>query len=578
MNKTVTANISGIVFHIETDAYEKLHQYLSTIRRYFNDSDGTEEIMADIEARIAELFKEKLGLGRDVITMHNVQHVIEVMGEPEQYMDEESSENYSSTHANPNNYQAKRTKKLYRDEDDSMVGGVCSGLGYYFGIDRIWIRAFFLIVVFAGFGTGIPIYIILWIIMPTAKTTGEKLEMRGEPINVENIGNTIKDEFNSFKKKVDGKPTEFARKTERGVMSFFEAIGKVLYIFLKVLSKVIAIALIIFPLIALVGLITILVGGPINMQFNNYDISSSWTTDMAELIFSSPNMFYIGLTGLCIVTIIPILGLIYAGLRILFEIPSSNKVINASAISLLVVGVIMLFVSGTTTVAQYSNGQRQYQDISLQELGSDTLILSSLNSTFSEYSRGIDEFYIEGDQLFNNDFSIDVTESKGKDIVLQIKKEARGRNRREAGRRAENIEIDYELVGNELKVSPLISSPYEDRYRDQEARMHISLPIGKTIYLSPSSLDIIYNIKNRRNIHDRYMTGHYWKMTRDGLVCTDCKRKDDLDNDDREFDREERRKEERLREERFEEDREFEEEGPVEYNIDTDGTSIKITI
>src|SRR5690606_10090232 len=124
MNKTITANISGIVFHIESDAYEKLNRYLQTIRRYFEKSEGAEEIMSDIEARIAELFKEKLKNEREVVTMEDVDSVITIMGEPEQYMDSDSEDfdtGYSS-------YGQKTfSKKLYRDTDDRVLGGVCSG-------------------------------------------------------------------------------------------------------------------------------------------------------------------------------------------------------------------------------------------------------------------------------------------------------------------------------------------------------------------------------------------------------------------------------------------------------------------
>ena len=117
-------------------------------------------------------------------------------------MDESSSENFNYQESySEGSSQTFRSKKLYRDPDDKILGGVCSGLGHYFGVDRIWIRALFVIAVIAGFGFGIIIYLILWGIIPKAMSTSEKLEMKGEPINVENIGNSIKDEFTSFKKK-----------------------------------------------------------------------------------------------------------------------------------------------------------------------------------------------------------------------------------------------------------------------------------------------------------------------------------------------------------------------------------------
>lgn len=524
MNKTVTANISGVVFHIETDAYEKLHNYLSTIRRYFKDSDGTEEIMADIEARIAELLKENLGLGRDVVTMENVKQVVEVMGEPEQYMSEDTSENEPEPKKQTSFDTSQfRSKKLYRDEDDRILGGVCSGLGYYFGIDRIWIRAAFILAIVLGFGTGIPVYIILWIIMPMAKTTSAKLEMRGKPINYESIGNTIKDEFNHFKKKVDGEKTaQFARKTESGLRRFFGAIGSVLILFFKFLSKLISVVLIIGGIAGLIVLLTLYVGGPFNMNIYNYDVSNGWTTDIAELFFSSPGMFYTGLIGLGLVSIIPLLGLIYLGLRLLLNIPSSNKTINLTAVALFVVGVIMICISATTTASEYTDRQKLTQKEVLTELVSDTLTISSLEDTYAAEWHNHDQFFIEGNQIFINEFSIDVVKSKTDQIMLTTYKSSRGRNRKEAGRRAENVMVNYEVDYDVLKISPLISAPYEDRYRNQQARMSIGIPVGQIIYLDPSVQEIIYDIENVYDMRDRYMMDHYWEMTEEGLICLDC--------------------------------------------------------
>lgn len=526
MNKTVTANISGVVFHIETDAYEKLHQYLNTIRKYFKDSDGTDEIMADIEARIAELFKEKLEGGKDVITMENVQQVVEVMGEPEQYMDEDSSENYQEPSSGF--YQEARTrefktKKLYRDPEDNVLGGVCSGLGYYFGIDKVWLRAAFLIAFF-GFGFGGLLYLILWAIIPSAKTTAEKLEMKGEPINVENIGNTIKEEFNAFKKKVDnGNTSQYVKKTENFFYKFFDFIGKLLIFMLKFIGKAIGTIFILGAVAGLITLLIFLLGGPFDFTINNNNhISNLWTTDVAEIFFPSSTLFYTGLIGLILVATLPLLGILYAGAKILFDAPTVNKTISLSAISLLVVGVILIFVSASTTLADYSNQQRKSETIELVDFESDTLSLVSMESTYSSYNYGIDELFIENDEIFINEIEIDVIKSKSDLIELKLKKNSKGRNRKEAGRRAENIMIKYKIDGNELKVSPLISVPYNDRFRDQEVNMSIALPVGKTIYLDQSAGEIIYDIKNVEDMYDRKMLGHYWIMTERGLECSDC--------------------------------------------------------
>ena len=142
MNKTVTVNISGIIFNIDEEAYAKLQQYLDKIRGYFKSSDGRDEIMADIEARIAELFQEKITDRKEVIGMNDVDEVIAAMGQPEDYLDEEELEAQEA--ATSTGSRKRKGKRLYRDPDDRVLGGVCAGLSHYLGIDAVWIRILFI--------------------------------------------------------------------------------------------------------------------------------------------------------------------------------------------------------------------------------------------------------------------------------------------------------------------------------------------------------------------------------------------------------------------------------------------------
>ncbi len=195
MKKTVTVNISGIVFHIDEDAYEKLNQYLARVRERLATEEGKDEILADIEIRIAEMFQSKLGNYKKVITISDVKEVMDQLGEPEQF--EETGE--SAQQGFQSSYRGERTeKRLYRDPDDKYIAGVAGGLGAFFNIDPTWIRVAFVVFVFL-YGFGPLLYLILWIVVPKARTTAERLEMRGEKINLSNIEKTIKEEINDLK-------------------------------------------------------------------------------------------------------------------------------------------------------------------------------------------------------------------------------------------------------------------------------------------------------------------------------------------------------------------------------------------
>ena len=190
MKKTLTVNLGGTVFHIDEDAYRLLDNYLSNLKIHFRKEAGADEIIDDIERRISELFAEKLTAGSQVITITDVEEVIARMGKPEDMEAESDSE--------PSVGNATRTtihRRLYRNPDDKLLGGVISGMAAYLGWDVTLLRLLLLVVLICGVGTLIPVYIVCWLVIPEARTAAEKLSMRGEAVTVENIGKTVTDGF-----------------------------------------------------------------------------------------------------------------------------------------------------------------------------------------------------------------------------------------------------------------------------------------------------------------------------------------------------------------------------------------------
>ena len=200
MNKTVSINLGGLFFHIDEEAYQKLNNYFDAIRRSLSP-DGKDEIMSDIEGRIAELLQEKMKSDKQVVGLKEIDEIIAIMGEPEDYRLDDEEPAKEKKQQSQNTYSYNRTRKFYRDEENGIVAGVCSGLGHYFRVDPLWIRILFIISPFVSFGTSIVVYVLLWILIPKALTTTEKLEMRGEPINISNIEKKVKEEINSLAEK-----------------------------------------------------------------------------------------------------------------------------------------------------------------------------------------------------------------------------------------------------------------------------------------------------------------------------------------------------------------------------------------
>jgi phage shock protein PspC (stress-responsive transcriptional regulator) len=191
MKKTLTINLANQVFHIDEDAYFRLKEYLDRIESHFSNKEERKDIISDIENRISELFGERTSAEKQVITLQDIEEIIRIMGDPAEIGGSSETETDQET-------TTTRPKRLYRDPDNRVLGGVCGGIGMYFKIDPIIVRVVFLLV-FLGFGIGLLIYIILWIVVPEALTTAQKLEMRGDPVNASNIGKFMRDEYENVK-------------------------------------------------------------------------------------------------------------------------------------------------------------------------------------------------------------------------------------------------------------------------------------------------------------------------------------------------------------------------------------------
>jgi phage shock protein PspC (stress-responsive transcriptional regulator) len=211
MNKILNINLGGLPFTIDDDAFEALDKYMSTIKRHFAKSSECEEIIQDIEARVAELFMEHLK-GQPIISMKEVNKVIEIMGRPEEFIgdhDEEHDHNHQAQADAKSNF--KTGKRLFRDAENGKLGGVCAGLSAYFGIeDPVWLRLAFIISVFTGFG--VLLYILLWIAIPESKTAADRLAMKGEKINVQNIAKMVEEEVSKLSDTINEITKDFGSK------------------------------------------------------------------------------------------------------------------------------------------------------------------------------------------------------------------------------------------------------------------------------------------------------------------------------------------------------------------------------
>lgn len=264
MKKTFNINIAGFPFTIDDDAYTLLNDYLDTIEHAFKNVEDSQELVNDIESRIAELLLECTSSSSPIVTVTQVEDVIKRIGKPEEMIAEDEtisiSENGEKTETNsffeevtPPPFTQKnpyQKKKLFRDPQNAMLGGVCSGLGWYLNCDPTWIRLATVLLTFASVSTCGIVYLVLWLVLPEAKTPIERMQMMGESPTIENIGKTVTDSFkeDNGQKPFPPQPTDSSTFAQI-LSSVFGILAKVLII----IGLIIGLPILIGLAIALIG-------------------------------------------------------------------------------------------------------------------------------------------------------------------------------------------------------------------------------------------------------------------------------------------------------------------------------------
>lgn len=329
MKKTININLGGRVFNIEEDAYQELNEYLEKVRSQLDDTTDHDEVMADIESSIAEKFSEKINPGKQAVIDLDVAELIKVMGAVEEFGEGERKSIIKEK--NDNSY-----RRLYRNPDDVIIAGVCSGIAAYFNIDPVFIRLLFVALVLAG-GSGIAIYLVLWLVMPKAKTASQKLEMHGDSITISAIQNTAKKGYEQIKKNsVLRKIINFPIILLRSLVNFLRRIcGWILPILRILLAIFMIIGSIIGFVCVTVGIIFVLSNGHSPYLINNFPVQ--------ELISLVP--FYWVMITLYLSLVIPAIVIIILGLSLIRKKNMLSFVIGASLIGIwLISGIAFLSI------------------------------------------------------------------------------------------------------------------------------------------------------------------------------------------------------------------------------------------
>ena len=619
MKKTIQINIAGMVFNIEEDAYDKLNNYLYSIKQYFSSYEGNQEIVSDIEARIAEKFwTNQKSDNQPVISIDAVNDLIKSMGtvsDFEAIQEEEDLRNTSQSTAgseqstvggvppiagdtnsktaaaspkrlyrdvkrkalggvlaglahyfnidvvwmriiylflflglppisedlgplsgfiflayfvcwivfppNANLDEDKKIKKFYRDNDSKVLGGVCSGLAAYFGVDITVIRLLFVVGVFL-FGTGFLAYIILWIVAPKAQTLTQKMEMKGEPVTLSNIETNIKESINVDKNAPENGLTKVLLFPFRLVGIIIKGLGEILKNLGPVVRVLAGIVLMLFSLSILVAVVASIaaffgvVSGIEGTEFFDNSPFKVFSQDIHPMtgFFAFLAMFT------------PFLALLLVGLILV-----SNRSIGTRNFWISLLGLWLAGLMGTGILAtKYAFNFKKKGRIEQTKnypftLSGKTLVLSSNNNQDDNF---------DGMQI-KEDVNVSLEGYEGTDLKLEQRFEASGRTKVEAEANAKNILYNIAQKDSILAFDQKILLPEKARFRGQDLEMTLYIPFEKPFKITQDFYHSVYRSDwNHRSfdIDGDDIDKYTFIMKRDsGMICRDCPK---LSQDERE--------------------------------------------
>ena len=517
MNKTISINLGGMFFHIDEDAYQKLSRYFDAVKRSLSP-DGREEIMKDIESRIAELFQERIQNEKQVVSLVEIDAVIGIMGQPEDYkIDEEAAQ--SIDYSIPS-----KAKKLYRDKENSIIGGVASGFGHYLNIDPVWIRLLFVIIVVAGFGSPILIYLILLVIIPVAKTTSQKLEMKGEPITISNIERKVKEGIDDIAEKFNKIDSQkFSENTRQGIHKTSTSIGKLFTTLFGLFTKIIGGIIVLFSSIALIGFCV----ASVFMIFSA-NMPDNFILNHIKTPIGLETPIWIQGILMLLVFGIPFFFILLLGLKLLVN---HMKSIGAIAkYTLLATWIIAFGIAISLGINEASQLAFEGKSVQKQELiinPTDTLLIKFKNNDF--YSKNVfheTDFRITQDEknkeiIYSNNVSIEIMETESSIAYLQVEKLAKGKSADDARKRAEKIKYGFKIDGNVLQLDNYLIAAVEDQFRGQEIALYLYLPKGTHFKTDKNFYS--YDISNDDFFNLHYSSSDYiYRVDLEKVKCLNC--------------------------------------------------------
>lgn len=493
MEPTVRVSIGGIAFILDEEAYRAIGEYLQALKRHFANKSDADEIISDIEARMSELLQMRIRNNNNVITLLDAQEIIGIMGNPKDFGDDiEDRIEEPETDEEKTVFSSLRKKKLYRDPEHKILGGVCSGLGHYFRIDPVAFRLIFvapvLLPIFFAFldfrffqynahkmwWTFIVIYIILWVVMPKARSFKEKLAMTGTDPSIENIENRSQPSSEKYR-------GSFLRDL---IVGFFNLIVA----FVGIIACVMLIALVIAFIFSLVNY---------NMGGINEFLTVVGIDNIVNLKVA---VFLAG--------ILPLIGICYIAFKLLkrSRFTSGDFIISIVAVCLWIGVGAYLFGTGMTLVEDHKESVTDTQSVQV-DTKNDALLVTIDNKYWDSYEfmDSNDIFFLGEDKNNPSLFTIPHIRTKVDSTLttykIEIHKRAYSKSRVTAFKKANEMQLDYTLTDSLLSIKPKIYTK-ENPWSGETFDLTIYMPTDKKVKVEKSLKKAFWRYSNMESVDD----------------------------------------------------------------------------
>jgi phage shock protein PspC (stress-responsive transcriptional regulator) len=519
MDKTININISGTLFQIDEEAYRVLRDYLQAINNRFRNVPGGAETVEDIESRIAEIFQSQKGTA-GTVTLNNVEAMISIIGKPEDFDTNEAEPESRIT--------LSQRKRMYRNPDDTIISGVCGGIGAYLNTDPVLFRILFVILT-VSFGVGFFLYAALWIALPPANTDSRKREMYGSSYP----------SVAAYKRNADGSYIPGVPSYNKGYYNtsrignalneIFRAVGRVFYIMLRIILIIIGILFVLAGALCILGVVMILVFKyPVSISNGSVDMSLIYFSDFLKYIVNPVLVPWI-IALILIILIIPLIALIYWGVKMIFWFRAKDGIFSLVGFVLWIMFIaclaVVLFNEGLSLAeTARTSAQKSFThppDTLYIKAGSRTSDLKfdkELNFRDDGYDIMIND---ERKELYIRPY-LKVFNSENNTARVELRKRSSGRNEIDAMKKTGELLYNYTISKDTLILDEYFTIPSGRKWSADNVGINLYLPAGTSIKLDQPSLKLLHSYISREyyEAEEEEKTGQFsdtWILTPEGL-------------------------------------------------------------